>query len=260
MRVAITREVSPAINLCELTHVAREPISLECARAQHREYERCLNSLGCRVHRVPADPDLPDSVFVEDTAVILDEVAVLARPGAESRRREIGAIEQRLAEYRPLCRLRAPATLDGGDVLRIDRTLFVGRSSRTNAPGIEQMRHAVARWRYNVVSVPIDGCLHLKSAVTEVGPGTLLLNPTWLKADTFSAFNCIEVNDNEPWAANALRIGDTIVYPAAFPRTRERLESRGIQVRVVDVSEFAKAEGGVTCCSLIIESPARIGA
>ncbi len=252
VRVAITREVSPAINQCELTHVRRETIDSHRATVQHREYELCLAALGCSIDRIPADAHLPDSVFVEDTAVVLDEAAVLARPGAESRRRETEAVEQRLAGYRLLCRLHEPATLDGGDVLRIGSTLFVGRSGRTNDAGIEQLRQAVARWRYSIVPVRVAGCLHLKSAVTEVGPGTLLVNPRWIAPSAFTAFRCIEVDESEPQAANALRIGDIVVYPASFPRTRERLESRGIQLRVIDVSELAKAEGGVTCCSLII--------
>ncbi len=252
VRTAITREVSPAINRCELTHLRREPIDPGRAAAQHREYELCLAALGCRIDRIPADPHLPDSVFVEDTAVVLDEAAVLARPGAESRRGETVTVEQRLAGYRTLCRLYEPATLDGGDVLRIGRTLFVGRSDRTNDVGIEQLRQAVARLRYSVVPVRVAGCLHLKSAVTEVGPGILLINPRWIPAFPFAGFRCIEVDESEPQAANALRIGDTVIYPASFPRTRERLESHGIQLRIVDVSELAKAEGGVTCCSLII--------
>jgi dimethylargininase len=253
MRIAITREVSPAINCCELTHVERQPIDFDRARAQHREYERCLIGLGCRIHQMPADPHLPDSVFVEDTAVVLDEVAVLARPGAESRRRETDAIEQRLQGYRPLCRLHAPATLDGGDVLRAGRTLFVGQSSRTNAAGIAQLQRLAARWGYAVVPVPVAGCLHLKSAVGEVAPGTLLLNPRWVPVGAFAGFECIPVDEGEPCGANALRIGDTVVCAAAFPRTRERLQSRGITVRAVDLSELTKAEGAVTCCSLIIE-------
>ncbi len=254
MRIAITREVSPAINSCELTHVERQPIDFERARIQHREYERCLIGLGCRIHQMPADVHLPDSVFVEDTAVVLDEVAVLARPGVESRRRETDAMEQRLQGYRPLCRLHQPATLDGGDVLRVGRTLFVGQSSRTNAAGIAQLQQLVAPWGYSVVPVAVTGCLHLKSAVGEVAPGTVLVNPHWVAADVFGAYERIEVDDHEPPAANALRIGEAVVYPASCPRTRERLEARGIQVRTVDVSELAKAEGAVTCCCLIIEN------
>ncbi len=254
MRIAITREVSPAINCCELTHLERQPIDYDRARVQHREYERCLIGLGCRIHQMPADLHLPDSVFVEDTAIVLDEVAVLARPGAESRRRETDAMEQRLHGYRPLCRLHPPATLDGGDVLRAGRTLFVGQSGRTNRAGLEQLQQIVQRWAYRVVPVPIAGCLHLKSAAAEVAPGTVLLNPRWVAPEAFPGCECIPVDESEPSGANALRIGDTVVYAAAFPRTRERLESRGIDVRTVDVSELAKAEGAVTCCSLIIEN------
>lgn len=252
MPVAITREVSPAIDRCELTHVARQPIDIERARAEHREYERALIALGCRIHQMPADPLLPDSVFVEDTAVILDEVAVLMRPGAESRRAETDAVAPRLAGYRPLCRIRAPATIDGGDVLVVGRTVFVGRSSRTNEAGIEQLGSALGRFGYSVVPVTVHGCLHLKSAVTEVAPRVVLLNPDWLDLGPFAALERVEVDPAEPAAANALRIGGRVVYPAAFPRTRDRLQSRGIDVRAVDVSELAKAEGAVTCCCLLL--------
>lgn len=252
MNIAITREISPAINGCELTHLARRPIDLELARAQHAAYERCLQALGCEVRRLPAVVDLPDCVFVEDCAVVLDEVAIVARPGAASRRGETAAVEEALAPLRTLARIDSPATLDGGDVLRVGRTLFAGVSSRTNGPGIEQLRALAGPFGYSIVAVEVRGCLHLKSAVTEVAPGVLLVNRDWIPAETFRAFDCIDVDPREPLAANALRVGGTVVYAAAFPRTRDRLDAQGIGVRTVDVSELAKAEGAVTCCSLIV--------
>jgi dimethylargininase len=254
MRLAITRDISPGINRCELTHLARQPIDVDVARAQHREYERCLRALGCAIHQLPAASDLPDSVFVEDCAVVLDEIAVIARPGAASRRRETAAVEEALASFRSLCRIEPPATLDGGDVLRAGRTLLVGVSSRTSGPAIEQLRRLVGPLGYAVVTVEVRGCLHLKSAITEVAPDTLLVNRAWIPEDSFPRFECIDIDPAEPFAANALRIGDGLVYPSAFPRTRQRLESCGIPVHVVDVSELAKAEGAVTCCSLIVET------
>lgn len=253
MRVAITRAVSPEIARCELTHLARERIDPVTAAAQHREYERCLATLGCEVVRLPPEPQMPDSVFVEDAALFLDEVAVITRPGAESRRPETRSIAEALAPYRPLARIRPPATLDGGDVLRAGRTLFVGLSSRTCAEGVEQLERMVGPLGYAVRPVEVRGCLHLKSAATLVRPDTLLVNPDWVPTDAFEGLSRIEVDRAEPQGANALKIGGAVVYPAAYPRTRDRLERRAIRVVEVDVSELGKAEGGVTCCSLIGE-------
>ena len=254
MRIAITREVSPAIGRCELTHLERQPIDLELARAQHRAYQACLANLGCQVQALPAAPDLPDSVFVEDVAIVLDELAILTRPGAESRRPEVAAVAEALRPYRTLYAIEAPGTVDGGDVLRVGRRLFVGLSTRSNAAAIDQMRALLAPYGYTVQGVPVAGCLHLKSAVTQVAGDTLLIHRAWVDPGAFDGLALIDVDPSEPYAANALRVGQALVYPAAFPRTRGRLEARGLTVLPVDVSELAKAEGAVTCCSLIFET------
>lgn len=252
MKLAITRAVSPALARCELTHLSREPIDAGRAAAQHAEYERALEALGLEVGRLAADPELPDSVFVEDTCVVVDELAIITRPGAESRRPETAAVAEAVACHRALRHIEPPGTLDGGDVLRIGRTLFVGRSLRTNDEGIEQLRRILAPLDYQVHAVALHGCLHLKSAVTQVGPRTILVNPAWIDMDAFAGYEQIEVDPAEPFAANALLVGDRVIHPAGYPRTRARLESRGIGVVSVDVSELAKAEGGVTCCSLLL--------
>jgi dimethylargininase len=257
MRVAITRDVSPAVARCELTHLERVPIDVVAARLQHRAYEACLASLGCTVERLPSAPELPDSVFVEDAAVVLDEVAVIARPGAPSRRLEVPAVAAALEQYRPVVRVEAPATLDGGDVLRVGRELLVGRSGRTNAAGIAQLRGMLGAYGYSVREVRVHGCLHLKSAVTAVADDLLLANRRWLSADDLPALDVLDVHPEEPFGANALRIGDAIVYAAELPRTRERLEARGLRVHTVPAGELAKAEGGVTCCSLVFDAPQR---
>lgn len=249
---AIVRDVSPAIERCELTHLERATIDLDVARAQHDRYVQALAALGCSIARLPEDANQPDSVFVEDTAVVLDEVAVITRPGAVSRREETAAVEQVLRRYREIRRIEAPGTLDGGDVLRVGRTFFVGMSGRSNRDGLEQLQEIVAPIGYSVVPVIVRGCLHLKSAVTEVAPETLLVNPAWLPEDSFREFERVEIDPSEPFAANALRIGNTVVHAAAFPRTRDRLAARGIDICPVDMSELAKAEGAVTCCSLIV--------
>lgn len=254
-RIAITRAVSRAIAACELTHLAREPIDLARARAQHARYEEVLRALGCEVRALPEAPGLPDSVFVEDAAVVLDEIAVITRPGAVSRRAETVTVAEALAPLRTLARITAPATLDGGDVLRVGRTLHVGRSGRSNAEGIAQLAACVAPFGYRVAPLALDGCLHLKSAVTAVGPHTLLVQPRWLPEPALDpALERIEVDPDEPFAANALMVGTVVVVAEAHPRTRRRLERRGFEVRAVDVSELAKAEGALTCCSLLIET------
>ncbi len=252
-RVAITRAVSRAFERCELTHLERVPIDLERARAQHAAYEAGLEALGCEVMRLAEEPELPDSVFVEDTAIVLDEIAVLTRPGAESRRAETAAVKAALAAFRPFHELHAPSTLDGGDVLRVGRTLYVGLSTRSNEAGIAALRELVAPFGYAVAGVSVHGCLHLKTAVTAVAPNLLLLNPAWVDRLAFPGCQALEVHRDEPFAANALRIGDVLLFPQAFPRTRARLEAHGLPVRTVDVAELAKAEGAVTCCSLIVE-------
>ena len=256
--IALTREVSPAFARCELTHLTREPIDLGLAARQHAAYEALLEELGCVVERVPGEPELPDSVFVEDTAVVVDELAVISRPGAESRRAETASMAVALARHRPLARIEPPATLDGGDVLRVGRRLFVGLSARTNAAGAERLAALLAPLGYEVTTVPLDRCLHLKSGVSEVAAGVLAINPDWIDATAFGGHELIEVDPAEPFAANALRLavpgagGEVVVMPAAFPRTRARLAARGIEVRALDVSEIAKAEGGVTCCSVLV--------
>ena len=253
-RIAITRQVSPAIADCELTHLPRRAIDLERAREQHRQYESCLAELGCDLRSLPAEPELPDSVFVEDCAVVLDEVAVITRPGAESRRSETASVAASLEPYRSLSRLRAPATLDGGDVLQVGRTIYVGLSGRSDERGRDQLRELLAPHDYTVRCLDVQRCLHLKSAVTRVAEETLLLNPDWIDPAVFPRLRLIEVDPVEPDAANALLVGKTVVLPTAFPRTRERLERQGLSVRGVEASELAKAEGGVTCCSLLFEA------
>jgi dimethylargininase len=254
MPIAITRAVSPALAQCELSFVDREPIDLAKANEQHAAYEDALRRAGCEVLQLPAEADYPDSVFVEDAAIVLDDVAVMTRPGAASRRGEVDSVARALRAFRPLLSLAAPATLDGGDVLRIGRTLFVGESARSNREGVAQLRALLAPHGYSVATLPIAGCLHLKSAVTLVDDGVLLVQPEWIDIGRLEGLGAlIEVDPSEPHAANAVRIGDAVVYPSCFPRTRAKLEASGIQVIAVDVSELQKAEGAATCCSLVFE-------
>jgi dimethylargininase len=254
LRIALTREVSRAMEHCELSFLPRSEINLKLARAQHQAYEEALVSLGCNVRRLPELPEQPDSVFVEDTAVVLDEVAVITRPGAESRRSEITAMSAVMQEYRTLVILSAPATLDGGDVLHIGRTLYMGLSARSNPEGAKQLAAAVAPFGYRVKTVEPRDCLHLKTAATLVAPGLVLINPAWVDGRVFEDMDLVEVDPAEPHGANAVLVGQRVIYPKSFPRTRERLMGRGLEVLAVDMSETEKAEGGVTCCSLIFRA------
>ncbi|MEW6029195.1 MAG: arginine deiminase family protein [Chloroflexota bacterium] len=251
MLIAITREVSRSIVNCELTHLARTPIDVERARAQHAQYVDALHSLGVEVLCLPEEPDLPDSVFVEDTAIVLDEAAVLTNPGADSRKPEVESIAAALAPYRQLIRVQPPATLDGGDVLVLGKQVYVGQTLRSNAAAVEQLQSLLWPFGCRVFGIPVTDCLHLKSAVTQVGEKTLLINPAWVGKSHFAGFDFIEVDPSEPYAANALLIGNAVIYPSEYPKTRKRLEAAGVQIVPVDAGELAKAEGGVTCCSLI---------
>jgi dimethylargininase len=254
MLTAITRAVSPAIARCELTFLERRPIDLAKAQEQHRRYEQVLEKLGARVISLPAEPDLPDSMFVEDTALVLDEVAVLLLPGTESRRGEVASMAKTLAPFRKLERIEPPATIEGGDILRIGERLFVGLSSRTNEAGVRRLAAVLAPYGYEVFPVCVTGCLHLKSAVTFIGRNTLLANRAWFDAAPFRGYEWIEVDSDEPHAANALAIGETVVFAASFPKTRARLEARGFRVEPLDISELQKAEAGLTCSSLLFEA------
>jgi dimethylargininase len=260
MHIALTRAVSPSLADCELTFVAREPIDYARAVAQHRDYSRLLEHLGLTVVELPADATLPDCCFVEDVAIVLDEVAVLTRPGAPSRRGETAAVEAALQPYRPLVRLEEPARLDGGDVLVLGRRLLVGVSNRTDAAGLRALADAVRPFGYVVEPVRMQGCLHLKTAVTAAAPGLLLVNPDWVDPEPLRGLDRVEVATGEPWAANVLSVAGAVVAAAGFPRTADRLRARGLDVRTVDVSEFQKAEGGVTCKSLVFDVAARAAA
>jgi dimethylargininase len=251
MPIAITREVSRSLGACELSYVDRAAIDVERAAGQHEAYRRALASLGCDVISLAAEHDFPDAVFVEDVAIVLDELAIVTRPGAPSRRAEVASMAKELAQHRTLKTIEPPGTVDGGDVLVIGRTIFVGESARTNADGIAQLRAIAGAVGYAVQPVPIRGCLHLKSAVSEIADGTVLINRDWVDPGAFAAFRQIEIDPDEPHAANGLRIGDAVIYPASFPRTLERLKAAGIAPVLVDLSELQKAEGAVTCCSLV---------
>jgi dimethylargininase len=248
--IAITRALPASINRCELTYHTRTPIDLARARAQHAEYQRVLARHGYEVIELPEEPELPDSVFVEDAAVVLDECAIITRPGAESRRAEIPTIRAALARYRELHEINEPGTVDGGDVLRLGRRIFVGLSTRTNQDGIEQLRSIVKPYDYQVVAVVVNGSLHLKSSVTVVADDLVVIDTEVLDPGLFGV-RSIEVPAN---AANMLRVNGGVLCPVTGASVVAKLEAHGVQVELVDNSELAKAEGGLTCCSLLFNA------
>lgn len=249
---AITRAVSPSMNACELGYLSRVPIDIAKADAQHTAYEALLEELGVGVISLPADPELPDSVFVEDPVVVVEELAVIARTGALSRRAEAAVLAAALEPYRPLSFMRDPATLDGGDILPVGRTLFAGISRRTNQEGIRQLREATEPFGYTVQPVEARGCLHLKSGVSGLGDGAALVHRAWVDADALRGLRLIDVPEREPWAANVLAINGTVVMPASFPETAELLDGLGYRVRTLDIAEIQKAEGALTCMSILL--------
>jgi dimethylargininase len=236
------------------THLSRLHLDSSVALEQHREYCRTLQQLGAQVISLGVSPNAPDSVFIEDTAVVLDELAVLASMGNPARRDEPPAVEPVLRRYRDVERIELPATLEGGDVLVAGRMLLVGLSSRTNAAGITALEEVVQRHGFRVTTVSVRGCLHLKTACTLLPDGTLLVNAGWLDIADLGDFELIPVPSNEPWAANTLTVNGTVVLAAEYERTGDLIRKRGFRVQDVPLSEFAKAEGGATCLSLIFEA------
>ncbi len=255
MLTAITRAVSRSLAACELTFHKRQPIDIDVATQQHHGYEQALQNLGVHVISLPEQPELPDAVFVEDPLVVTDELAIVARLGAASRRPEAASLEEVISRYRPVRHIAEPATLEGGDVMRIGRDIFVGLSSRTNQGGIAQLTDHLQPFGYRVTAVPVTGCLHLKSACCSMGDGKILANRNWIGAHSLAGYEIVDVPPEEPNAANILRIGDAVMMPSAFPKTAALLRGYGLQVVPIDITELMKAEAAVTCSSVIFEAP-----
>ena len=249
--MAITRPVSRSINNCALSFHPRQPIDVAKAIAQHTAYQDCLTALGVQVISLAVEPDLPDAVFVEDPAVVVDEIAIISIMGTPSRRPEARSLARALSGYRPIRQLTGPATLEGGDIIRVGRSIFVGLSQRTNREGYCQLHDILGDYRYQVQSIDVGACLHLKSACSYIGNNSILINRSLVNPEPFRGFELIDVADEEPAGANALLVKDVVIMPASFPKTRALLEQRGFCVQTIDLSELQKAEAGVTCTSLI---------
>jgi dimethylargininase len=255
MPLAFTRAVSPRLAECALTHLDRSPIDVALAVGQHAAYEQALRDAGLDVVRLADLPDEPDAVFVEDTAILLGRHAIITRPGTASRASEIYSTAEGLKPNFAVQFLSA-GRLDGGDVLRVENTLYVGQSRRTNAEGTQALEAAVSQLGYWVVPVELDRCLHLKTAATFAGLDgqgvpTLVLNPDWVDPAMFTGTETLLVAEHEPFAANVVLAGDRLVMAAGSPVTAAKLRKRGFNVVELNLSELQKAEAGGTCMSLI---------
>ena len=252
MPTALTRQPAPSLCRCEVTHVESRPIDFALAQRQHRCYGQALQGQGVNVMTLPSDHSFPDSVFVEDNAIIFDEAAVLTSMGVVSRRGEPNLMKSVLSEYRPIVQVSPPAMIEGGDVIRLGKALFVGRSRRTNQAGIEILREIAKPWGYKVYPIEVNGCLHLKTACSPLNHDTFLVNPLWINIEALQRYHVLSVSEIEPFAANVLSVEHRVLASASHPRTNEMIEALGYDVTALNISEFMKAEGGVTCLSLII--------
>lgn len=252
--IAVVRDVGASYARCLVRTTPRPPIDVARARAQHDAYVLALRDGGYDVIRLAADEAHPDGCFVEDGVVVLDEVAILTRPGAPSRRSEVESLAEAVRPLRPLVRIEAPGTLDGGDVLRVGRRLYVGRSARTDRDAHRQLERIATRCGYVFTSVPVRDGLHLKSGVTALDDTTLLIDPSAVAPESFEGLNRLECAADETAGANVLRLArpGRLLAAAAFPETAERLRREGFEVTEVDLSEFTAGDAGPTCLSVRI--------
>ena len=251
--IALTRRPALSLVNCEVGHVPREEIDLHLALQQHEAYCQALRQLGVAVEMLPSEEAFPDSVFIEDNAIILDELAVVTSMGTPSRQGEPALLLPVLARHRRLVTIAPPATIEGGDVLRMGKTLYVGVSTRTNRAGVEALRAIAEPLGYQVTPVGVQACLHLKTACTSLDDKTLLVNPAWLDSDALGPFRLLHVPAEEPFGANVLRLPGGVLIQASSPLTRDLIESQGYATSHVELDEFAKADAGLTCLSLLIE-------
>jgi len=248
---ALTHKVSPDIASCELTYLLRAPIDVELASQQHQAYEAALTRLGVTVKSLSLNEKYPDACFVEDTAVVVDELAVICSMGVASRRGETQLIAEELSAFRELVHISKPATIEGGDVLRIGKQVLVGESGRTNRLGIEALGRILGPLGYKVIPVPTRASLHFKSGCTAIDDETLFLNPDWVETECLKGFDLIFTPNDEPASANVLRIGEIVCLQADFPKSIELIQRRAGRLEVMDMSELRKAEAGLTCSSII---------
>jgi dimethylargininase len=254
--LALTHVPSPNMNSAIRTHSELQDIDVSLAKKQHDAYRLALAKAGAEVRLLDVNREHPDCVFIEDTAIVLDEIAIVTSMGAESRQSEPAGIEIELARYRTtMTRVLPPATVEGGDVVAVDKMLFVGQTALTNRAGIDALARITEPFGYVVIPVPVEGCLHLKTACTALPDGALLINPKWLPTlEPLKKMDCVEVDPSEPNGANVVVIGENVCMSDAYPRTAERIRQHTKDVHTVALSEFAKADGCATCLSLVFSA------
>lgn len=245
---SLVREPGDRYPGCISSHPLLHTVSVARARAQHAEYCRTLSELGIEVIHLPRDDERPDSCFVEDNAVIHGSKALICRMAKESRRGEETAVEAALREYLEVRRAEAPATVEGGDVIHLPDRLISGVTERTNREGVAQME----AWLGVPVETIVDpGIVHLKSYVTYLGGDTMIATRAYADHPVLEGFNVLVVPDEEWYAANTLALGDTVLMPSGRPRAHALVREAGFDVVPLDVSEFEKCEGALTCLSLL---------
>lgn len=246
---ALVRPPSTNFSRAVSEHPESGSIDPSLARQQHAAYGQALQAGGLKVELLEPLEGFPDSVFIEDNAVILDGRAILTSMKATSRKGETDFLAETLQSRLPVVSLRPPVFIDGGDVLQTEDTVFVGLSQRTNKAAIEALQSLTAK---TVTPVPVKKGLHLKTSVSYLGNGVLVIRPSGVETERFKAFDWIAVADDEAYAANCLAVGNHVILPAGFPRLEQQLQKRGLIPLPVAMSEFQKADGGVTCLSLIL--------
>ena len=248
-RTGLVRQPSSRLAEGIVTHISRTPVDVTLARAQHAAYAKALRDSGWVIGQAPPADDCPDSVFIEDAVVICEDLAVLTRPGALARRPEVAGVARAVVELGlRTATIEEPGTLEGGDVLQVGRTVYVGRGERTNGDGIRQLRSLLAPLGRTVIAVPLENVLHLKSAVTALPDGTFLLLPGLVPAELFPAVRPV----TEEGGCHVVPLGgDLVMIAASAPRTARMLDGLGFTPVVVDISEFEKLEGCVTCLSVL---------
>lgn len=223
----------------------------ENALKQHDQYIKALESCGVKVKVLEAEEQYPDSVFVEDTAVMNEKCAIITNPGAASRQGEEVTIKKAVSHYYSCTQtVTAPGTLDGGDVMRVDNHFYVGLSARTNQDGYDQFEKMLAKFGYHSSTVPMKEFLHLKTGLAYLENNNLLIAGEFVESPVFEKFNRIVVDPAESYAANCIWVNDKVLVPSGFPKTKTAVEAAGYPVIEVDVSEFRKLDGGLSCLSL----------
>lgn len=252
--IAFLRGMVPPVDNKQAAQSKRLASPQRLVRKQYADFADALRTLGAKLEYVPAVGDLESSLSIEDTAVMLPDLTLIARPGASAPSVDIETITQTLAQHRPLQSIAEPGCLVGGDVLRIGRTVFVAESPNTNADGIAQLREIVISFGYNVRTITYRDCPRLKAACSFVPPRFLVVNPAWVDVSTLGNLVVIPVDDKEPFAANTLTLGRTTLVSSSCPTTEKRLREAGISTQRVEISEFEKLGVGVSSLCLPMES------